>query len=64
MFIILIEAVFSQIYISKFTRFVKLNTLNMFSLLYVSGISIKMFIKKTGAIDIEDMKIIMKNYKI
>lgn len=46
MFIILIDAIFSQIYISKFTRFVKLNTLNMFSLLHVSGISIKMFIKK------------------
>lgn len=42
----LIEAIFSQIHISKLARFMKLNTLNMFSVLYVSDMSIKMFIRK------------------
>lgn len=45
LFIILNVAIVSQIYISDLTKFVKFNTLNMFSLLCINGTSIKLFKK-------------------
>lgn len=63
LFIILILAIVSQIGISKLIEFVKSNPLDMFSLLCVNGTSIKLFLK-TGAIGFENMRIIVKNYKI
>lgn len=63
LFLILILAIILQIHIAKLIKFVKLNALDMFSSSCVKGTSIKLFLK-TGTIGFENMRIIVKNYKM
>lgn len=63
LFLILILVIILQIHIAKLIKFVKLNALDMFSSSCVNSTSIKLFLK-TGAIGFENMRIIVKNYKM